>query len=325
MKENMWMVRAGEGAEYFEEFKQKEYVSIGWNEIGPLDGVDNKGKIKQLLREKYEYKTGKIRISASQLYRFAFEIEIGDYILTYDPNGRTYLLGKIEGEYEYRKDVMDYFHVRKVKWTDKVNRDNLSTSTKNTLGAISTLFKIPRESVEEILAVSKGAKKGEGGEEEEQELDELKEDTKNRAKEFVKDKILELNWEEMEDLVAGILRAMGYKTRMTTKGPDRGRDIIASPDGLGFEKPVIIVEVKHRQNQKMGRKDISSLSGISKNKHGLFVSIGGFTQDAKYFADSEDIKLINLDNLVDIIFENYDNFDSETKSILPLTKIYWPQ
>lgn len=51
----------------------------------------------------------------------------------------------------------------------------------------------------------------------------------------------------MQDLVAGLLRAMGYKTRVSPSGPDRGKDIVASPDGFGFESPRIVVEVKHRQ------------------------------------------------------------------------------
>lgn len=33
----------------------------------------------------------------------------------------------------------------------------------------------------------------------------------------------------MERLVAGMLKAMGYCARVTPKGPDGGRDVIASP------------------------------------------------------------------------------------------------
>lgn len=51
----------------------------------------------------------------------------------------------------------------------------------------------------------------------------------------------------MEELIAGLLSAMGYRTLLSPKGPDRCKDIIASPDGLGLEDPKIIVEVKHRQ------------------------------------------------------------------------------
>ena len=39
----------------------------------------------------------------------------------------------------------------------------------------------------------------------------------SKAHEFIKDKILQLDWEEMQELVAGILRAMGYKTIVIVK------------------------------------------------------------------------------------------------------------
>jgi restriction system protein len=44
----------------------------------------------------------------------------------------------------------------------------------------------------------------------------------------------------MQDLVAGLLRALGYKKRVSPAGPDRGKDIVASPDGFGFESPRIL-------------------------------------------------------------------------------------
>ena len=36
------------------------------------------------------------------------------------------------------------------------------------------------------------------------------------------------------------------------------------------------------------------------------------------------ITLIDSDELINLIIQYYDNFDSETKALIPLTKIYWP-
>ena len=58
----------------------------------------------------------------------------------------------------------------------------------------------------------------------------------------------------MQRLVVGILRSMGYKTRISPAGPDRGRDIEASPDGLGLVDPRIVVQVKQRKAQKSEEK-----------------------------------------------------------------------
>ena len=57
-----------------------------------------------------------------------------------------YHVGKITSDYIYDEtfypeDKLDYCDVREVKWEGRVKRDDHSTSTKNTLGAISTLLK----------------------------------------------------------------------------------------------------------------------------------------------------------------------------------------
>lgn len=64
---------------------------------------------------------------------------------------------------------------------------------------------------------------------------------------LIKDRVSQLSWEDMERLVAGMLKAMGYCARVTSKGPDGRRDVIASPDALGLESPRIVAEVKHRK------------------------------------------------------------------------------
>jgi restriction system protein len=119
---------------------------------------------------------------------------------------------------------------------------------------------------------------------------------------------------------------MGYKTQVSPSGPDRGKDIVASPDGFGFESPRIVVEVKHR-SQVMGSQQIRSfLGGRHPEDKGLYVSTGGFTKDAYYEAEraSIPITLMTLDDLVDALLEHYENLDIESKQLLPLKKIYWP-
>ena len=77
---------------------------------------------------------------------------------------------------------------------------------------------------------------------------------------------------DFQEIVAAILRAMGYKTRVAGDGPDRGVDIFASPDGLGLQEPRIFVAVKHRNGQ-MGAPAIRSfLGGREPGDRCLYVS-----------------------------------------------------
>lgn len=327
----MWMVRAGEGAFLIDRFKNENQIVIGW-EIGDLSNVTNLKEIKELIRKYFpEKKEGQVNIAASQISKFRFDFQIKDHVLSYDPQNRIYLVGEIVSDYIYddtfyQDNPLEYCDVRKVNWLGTVNRDDLSTPTKNTLGSISTIFEINPDATKEILDALKGVKHSEGEEGEDEELIIIKQDILAKSREFIKDKMLELGWEEMQDLVAGILRAMDYKTIVSSKGPDRGRDIVASPDGLGLNEPRIVVEVKHRKGQ-MGSPEIRSFTGgLRPSDKGLYVSTGGYTKEAKYEAERSNnpVTLVDADMLVSLIIQYYDNFDTDARSLIPLTKIYWP-
>ncbi len=324
----MWMVRAGEGAYLIDDFKTKNIVAIGWNDLGDLTSVASAEKVKELYRRtRPDEKEGRINITSGQISRFRFDFNKGDYVITYNPEIRSYLLGEIIGDYEYNKLLSEYFNVRRIKWLGEVSRDKLSTTTKNTLGAISTIFKLGDESKHEMLKVLEGgAPVSENNEQEKAELATIKEDMVSKAQEFIKDRAMSLGWEEMQELVAGLLRGMGYKTIVSPKGSDRGRDIQASPDGLGLEDPRIVVEVKHRSGQ-MGSKEVRSfITGVGHGSKGLYVSTGGFSKEAKYEADrsTTPITLIDMDMLVGLLVQYYDNLDSDARALVPLIKIYWP-
>ncbi|MCK4575694.1 restriction endonuclease, partial [candidate division WOR-3 bacterium] len=116
------------------------------------------------------------------------------------------------------------------------------------------------------------------------------------------------------------------KTRKSAKGADRGVDIVASPDGLGLEQPRIRAEVKHREGS-IGASDLRSfIGGLRPSDRGLFVSTGGFSKEARYEAERSTIpvSLIDIDELTNLLIENYDNLDNDTKALVPLVKLYWP-
>ena len=91
------------------------------------------------------------------LRRFKDEIHKGDYVVTYNPESRQYLIGEVTGEYAFNTKLLEYYHTHSVRWHEKVvDRDALSTSTRNSLGAISTIFEIKDEAKEEMLKVLQG-------------------------------------------------------------------------------------------------------------------------------------------------------------------------
>lgn len=330
----MWMVRC-DGGQLAETFLEQGMVAIGWHEVGSLQGMKSREQVIEKVKITWpEFKRMKAVVAGSQLHKVSSQIKTGDRVITYDPSKRIYHIGRIAGDYTFDANAKDSTaHRRKVTWEAQIDRDRLSVPAKNSLGSTLSVFEVSEGAEQEINALMSGQpvkmEQAESYAAAEVAVDtkDLLEDLKSKAKEFIKDRLIALDWEEMQELVAGALRAMGYKTRISPQGSDRGKDIVASPDGLGLEQPRIVVEVKHRPNQSMGSAEVRSfLGGRHKDDKGLYVSTGGFSKDAKYEADRASIPctLMDIDDLVDLIIENYEAMDMEARSLLPLTKIYWP-
>lgn len=140
--------------------------------------------------------------------------------------------------------------------------------------------------------------------------------------------IVAKNAYEFQDLVAALLRAMGYYTPFVApRGKDGGIDIMAYQDPLGVTAPRIKVQVKHKPASAVPVDDIRSLKGIisREGEVGLFVTSGRFTFDAEAFARSADvhIRLIDLNDFVALWQEFYPKLDDEEKTLLPLHSIYF--
>lgn len=323
----MWMVRAGEGGYLFDEFRKDSLVAIGWNEVGDLSGVNSQDAVRELYTAKHSGEhSASVGNAVAMVFKFRAVLLPGHKVIAYNPEKREYLVGTIKGEYEYAPH-REYHHIRAVDWSGSVDRDALKAPSRNSLGSVLTLFQVNDETADDVLNALHG-KKAESviASEEKEELEQLKEDTISRAHELIKDTILKLTDEQLEQLVAALLRAMGYKARVTPKGPDRGVDVIASPDGLGLEEPRIKAEVKHRPKTPMGAQQIRFLGGLRQGDRALYVSTGGFSKDAGYEADRSNIPitLLNLDELASVIVTHYENFDMDGKVLIPLTRLYWP-
>jgi restriction system protein len=132
---------------------------------------------------------------------------------------------------------------------------------------------------------------------------------------------------EFQELVADLLRAMGYHVSwVSPPGKDGGVDIIAHTDPLGTKLPRIKVQVR-RIGHKLDNDGLKAfLAIISDHDVGLFVSTGGFTRDAQEFARAQErrqITLIDLERLVDLWIEFFDRLVESARRRLPLTPIYF--
>lgn len=133
---------------------------------------------------------------------------------------------------------------------------------------------------------------------------------------------------EFQDLVAALLRAMGYHTDfIAERGRDGGIDIIAYQDPLGIKTPRIKVQVKHYPKNPIAPDPLRSLKGLlhTGEEVGLFVTSGTFSSEARRFSreSTGHIKLIDGEEFIQLWRKFYDKLNDEDKNLLPLFPIYF--
>ncbi len=118
---------------------------------------------------------------------------------------------------------------------------------------------------------------------------------------------------------------MDYNVQISPKGPGEGVDVLAYKDAFGFEKPIIKVQVKHRKSSATA-PEIQQLLGANPiDANCLFVSTGGFTSHAEAVSKHNSVKLVDLEELVNLFVKWYEHTPNEVRALLPLQKMYVPE
>ena len=309
----VWVVRGGNNNEIIDTAESKSIVALGLYIVGDVSGL----KTREDFREKNP--------KSDQLYRFVHEMQVGDTVLTPNKATRRALVGKISGEYRYDPSIGEgeYPHVRDVEWQGSISRDDMSPSLKNSMGSTLTVFTLPGHD-DEIRRLAAGNVPTAKEKEDEEETFDFLADTQEKAEALIADHIASLSWEDLELLVAAVLRTLGFRTKLSKKGGDGGYDIVAHPDALGFEEPRVKVEVKHRKGSMGGPEVRNFRSTIRTGEKGLYVSTGGFKGDAKAELEKAGppFALMDQDEFIALLTENYERLEPEFQALVPLRKVY---
>lgn len=143
----------------------------------------------------------------------------------------------------------------------------------------------------------------------------------------IEEHLEQMNPYDFQELVAGLLRAMGYHVAwVSPPGPDKGIDVIAHTDPLGIQGPRIKVQVKRRSDKTTIDGVRSLLALLGEGDVGLFISTGGFTREAQDEARHQEkrrIKLVDLKQLFDLWVEHYDRIPEVQRRLLPIRPVYF--
>lgn len=282
---------------------------------------------KDAVAEAYpEAKPGAIPNYAGQLFRFVHEMKVGDLVAYPSKLDRQIHLGRVERDYTYDPTKYpDYPHQRSVKWLRAVPRTRFSQGALYEIGSAMSLFQVRNYADEFLRALQPGAQPIQTHDDDSSAV--VAEDIEEITRDFILKRLAtELKGHPFAHFVGHLLNAMGYKTRVSPEGPDGGIDIVAHKDDLGFQPPIIKVQVKATEGS-IGDPEVSALYGkVSSTEFGLLVCLGAFTASARQFARGRsNLRLVDGDELVELILQYYEFFDSKYKGLLPLKRVFVPE
>jgi restriction system protein len=325
----LWGIHAGRTGDADTLFLKKNCIAIGWAKMGDLSALKpDREAFKARVAEVYpEKKPGAIPNNAGQLFRFVHEMKPGDIVVYPSKRDRQVHMGRIECGYTYDPQTEPgYPHQRAVKWLRAVPRTQFSQGALYEIGSALSLFLV-RNFAEEFRAALEGKAAPVPPVAQDESVAAVAEDIEETTRDFVlKQLAQELKGHPFAEFVAHLMNTMGYRTRVSSEGPDGGIDIVAHKDELGFEPPIIKVQVKSTEGS-IGDPIVSALYGkVGTGEFGLLVALGTFTAQAATFAKSKsNLHLIDGDELVKLVFQHYDQFDSRYKGLLPLRRVYVPE
>ena len=261
----------------------------------------------------------------------------GDIVIWPNKQDSTLNFGKVDGAHHYEPNAEVQRNRRSVKWLKVgVPRAQFSQAALYEIGSAVTLFKVKNNEAE-FLAFLNGRTAGDPlrpglGADADEAATMIAEEEPNaerietHSRDFVVKQLMShIDGIKFEHFVAHLLTCRGYRTQVTQASGDGGFDILAHPDPLGLEPPIIKVQCK-RTIGSIGQPDVQKLTGTlapGGNELGLFVTLGGYTPEAKNFGrNRQDLRLVSGPELVDMLFEHYSDFNPEWKRLLPLRRIY---
>lgn len=327
-EKTIWGIHAGRTGDAETLFFKKHVIALGWAEIGDLSLLKpNREAFKAAIVRAYpEKKPGAIPVEAGQLFRFVHELKTGDLVVYFSKTDRQIHYGQVEGPYKYQPDLEKHYpNTRPVRWLKAFPRTSFSQGALYELGSAMSFFQVSKYADEHTALLEGRPVSPPDSDDETVAL--VAEEIEQNTKDFILKRLAqEFKGHPLSHFVGHLLEKMGYRIRISPEGPDGGIDIVAHKDELGFEPPIIKVQVKSTEGS-VGDPVVSALYGkVSNTEFGLLVTLGTFTNQAKNFARSKsNLRLIDGDELVSLVLQHYEQFDSRYKGLVPLRKVYIPE
>lgn len=133
-----------------------------------------------------------------------------------------------------------------------------------------------------------------------------------------------IDWFQFEKVVACIYRKLGYSVeRRGGANPDGGIDLVIRKDG-----ETKAVQCKQWKSWNVGVKTVREFLGALTDagiQRGIFITLRGYTGEAKQLADKHGIEIVNESDLAAMLAVADSRFDPEVLGILRDTRKFCPK
>ncbi|WP_089788850.1 restriction endonuclease [Natronobacterium haloterrestre] len=112
---------------------------------------------------------------------------------------------------------------------------------------------------------------------------------------------------DFEHFIGDLWERMGWKTEVSTAAADKGVDVVAQKS-TPYEQTLLIQAKRYGPNTTVGSPEVQQYASLRHQYHGvdkvLLVTTNGYSRQAKELADQLNVKLINGDELVQLVLEH---------------------
>lgn len=317
MAQGVWGIKLGSAGKCVPFCEKHKIVGIGWQNVD--SNVVRHGDKKKLRKHIEKVCAKNVGRATGTLFRFGVECALGDYILYYHPSKKRVQICRVKSKLKYRDfDVeqsdIDIWQYRDIEYTrDPISILDLYGSLKGKLLGPRGSFWGIRDAFAIVDFLARGKKPGN-----ESAPDREIREAFDRMTDLVLRRAEALNERDWELVVADYFRAQGAYIEGSVGG---GRPIIDaearfSHGELGEE--VWRIQVKRLQDKPVGWAKIEKdYQNAGDDVRFCFVSVYGFTDEARAKADAEGIRLMEAADFTRFLFGERLRPDLRIKLALP--------
>jgi len=120
----------------------------------------------------------------------------------------------------------------------------------------------------------------------------------------IKQRLQNINPYEFEHFVGDLWEEEGWSTTVSQESNDQGVDVIADKSGT-IDQRLAIQAKRYSEGNKVGRPKVQQYHSLKQQDTSadaaVVVTTSGFTKDARLWAHDHNVKLVNGDDLVDMV------------------------